>query len=162
MSEEKKPYSKKNKKNMSFEEIDLLKQRLIKVDANNIIVDALNSASKSLDKCRVKNQLLEQTKKQIINTFLSNIYNKENNTEFINKEFINGINNFVNSSQLLADRIKKQTKEYISKYEAIEKQNKILDQRYLDIKNQFKDITVQQDNCMNQIEQMRKRDNVLS
>ena len=162
MSEEIKPYSKKNKKNMSFEEIDLLKQRLIKVDANNIIVDALNSASKSLDKYRVKNQLLEQTKKQIVNTFLSNIYNKENNTELINKEFINGVKNFINSSQLLADRIKKQTKEYISKYEAIDKQNKILDQRYLDIKNQFKDITVQQGNCINQIEQMRKKDNVLS
>ena len=160
MSEEIKQYSKKEKNSINFKEINALKGHLLKVDANDIIADALNSVSK--DKYRVKNELLDQIKKNTINTFLSNINDKESNTELMKKEFKNGIKEFTNSSKLLVDRVKKQTKEYISKYEAIDKQNKVLEQRYSDIINQFKDITVQQDNCINQIEQMKKKNNVLS
>ena len=59
------------------------------------------------------------------------------------------------------EREKKETKEYISKYEILNKQNKTLEQRYSDIKSQFKEITNQQKNSINQIAQMKKRDSVL-
>ena len=55
MSEELKSYLKK-KKNLSFKAINLMRKQILKIDPNDIILDALNSASnQSKDKNVVKN-----------------------------------------------------------------------------------------------------------
>ena len=161
MSEELKSYLKK-KKNLSFKAIDLMRKQILKIDPNDIILDALNSASnQSTDKNVVKNELLEQVQKNAINSFISDIKNNEKNIELIKKAYNKELKDFANSTKLLVEREKKETKEYISKYEVLNKQNKTLEQRYSDIKNQFNELTNQQKNSINQIAQMKKRDSVL-
>lgn len=161
MSEELKSYLTK-KKNLSFKAIDLMREQILKIDPNDIILDALNSAcNQSPDKNVVKNELLEQVQKNAINSFISDIKNNEKNLELIKKAYNKELKDFANSTKLLMEREKKETKEYISKYEILNKQNKTLEQRYSDIKSQFKEITNQQKNSINQIAQMKKRDSVL-
>ena len=88
MSEELKSYLKK-KKNLSFKAIDLMRKQILKIDPNDIILDALNSASnQSTDKNVVKNELLEQVQKNAINSFISDIKNNEKNIELIKRHII--------------------------------------------------------------------------
>ncbi len=151
------------KKNFSIKAIDLLKENILKIDPSKIIIDALSSAnSQSNDKSQRKNELLEQTKKNAINSFFSNIDNNEKNIEIIKNSYTKELKDFTNSTQLLAERANKETKEYISKFEVLNKENKMIKQRYLDIRNQYKDLNIQQNNSLSQISQMKKRDNVLT
>ena len=151
------------KKNFSIKAIDLLKEHILKIDPSKIIIDALSSAnSQSNDKSQRKNELLEQTKKNAINSFFSNIDNNEKNIEIIKNSYTKELKDFTNSTQLLAERANKETKEYISKFEVLNKENKMIKQRYLDIRNQYKDLNIQQNNSLSQISQMKKRDNVLT
>ena len=151
------------KKNFSIKAIDLLKEHILKIDPSKIIIDALSSAnSQSNDKSQRKNELLEQTKKNAINSFFSNIDNNEKNIEIIKNSYTKELKDFTNSTQLLAERANKETKEYISKFEVLNKENKMIKQRYLDIQNQYKDLNIQQNNSLSQISQMKKRDNVLT
>ena len=153
----------KKKKNLSFKAIDLLREHISQVDPNKIIIDALNfSNSKSCDKNIKKNELLEQTKKNAMNSFFSDIKNKEKNLELIKSTYEKELKDFTNSTYLLAEKAKKETKEYISKFEILNKKNKILEQRFLDISNQYKDLCIQQKNSLSQIKQMKKIDSVLT
>ena len=153
----------KKKKNFSLKAIELLKDHVSRIDPNKIIIDALNSANaQPIDKNPKKNELLEQTKKNAINSFFSNINNKEKNLELIKSAYFKELKDFTNSTHLLAERAKKETKEYISKYEIINKENKMVKQKLTDIKNQYKDLSVQQKNSLNQITHMKKRDGILT
>ena len=153
----------KKKKNFSFKAIELLKDHISKIDPNKIIIDALSSAnSQPIDKNLKKNELLEQTKKNAINSFFSNINNNEKNLELIKNAYLKELKDFTNSTHLLAERAKKETKEYISKYEIINKENKMINQKLADIKNQYKDLSIQQKNSLNQITHMKKRDGILT
>ena len=164
MSEEiyKKDHNNK-KKNFSNKAIDLLKEHILQIDPNKIIVDALNSAnSQQSDKNLKKNELLEQTQKNAINSFFSMIENNEKNLELIKNAYNKELKDFTNSTNLLVERTKKETKEHMSKFEVLNKQNKMIKQRYIDIQNQYKDLSIQQKNSLSQISQMEKRDKVLT
>ena len=164
MSEElyKKEHNNK-KKNFSSKAIDLLKEHILQIDPNKIIVDALNSAnSQQSDKNLKKNELLEQTQKNAINSFFSMIENNEKNLELIKNAYNKELKDFTNSTNLLVERTKKETKEHMSKFEVLNKQNKMIKQRYIDIQNQYKDLSIQQKNSLSQISQMEKRDKVLT
>ena len=164
MSEElyKKEHNNK-KKNFSSKAIDLLKEHILQIDPNKIIVDALNSAnSQQSDKNLKKNELLEQTQKNAINSFFSMIENNEKNLELIKNAYNKELKDFTNSTNLLVERTKKETKEHISKFEVLNKENKMIKQRYIDIQNQYKDLSIQQKNSLSQISQMEKRDKVLT
>ena len=153
----------KKKKNFSLKAIELLKDHISKIDPNKIIIDALSSAnSQPIDINLKKNELLEQTKKNAINSFFSNINNNEKNLELIKNAYLKELKDFTNSTHLLAERAKKETKEYISKYEIINKENKMINQKLADIKNQYKDLSIQQKNSLNQITHMKKRDGILT
>ena len=153
----------KKKKNLSFKAIDLIRDHIIKIDPNKIIIDALNYAnSKSCDKNIKKNELLEQTKKNAMNSFFSDIKNKENNIELIKNTYEKELKDFTNSTHLLVEKAKKETKEYISKFDILNNKNKMLEQRFLDISNQYKDLCIQQKNSLSQISQMKKRDSLLT
>ena len=153
----------KKKKTFSFKAIEILRDHIDQIDPNKIIIEALNSANcQSCDKNLIKNELLEQTKKTSINSFFSNINNNDKNLEIIKNIYSKELKDFTNSTQLLEERAKKETKEYISKFEVLNKENKMIKQRFLDIKNQYKDLTIQQKNSLSQITQMKKRDSVLT
>ena len=88
------------KKNFSIKAIDLLKEHILKIDPSKIIIDALSSAnSQSNDKSQRKNELLEQTKKNAINSFFSNIDNNEKNIEIIKNSYTKELKDFTNSTQ---------------------------------------------------------------
>ena len=152
----------KKKKNFSFKAIEKLKEDINKIDPNKIIIEALNSANnKSSDKSIKKNELLEQTQKNAVSTFLSDIRNKDKNPESVKNTYIKELKDFTNSTNLLVERARKETREYISKFEVLNKKNKINEQRIKDIRNQYRELNALQENSINQINQMKMRDNVL-
>ena len=160
--QQKKFYIRK-KRPLSLNTIDKLKEDINKIDPNKIIIESLNSARNYLsDKNLKKNKHLEQIKKNVINTFLSDIKNKEKNIELVKNTYTKQLKVFTNSSNLLVEKAKKQTREFISKFKVMEKENKILEQTISDIKNKYKDMKIQKNNTLNQINQMRMRINVLT
>ena len=163
MSEEQqKKFNIRKKKPLSLKAIAKLREDIKKVEPNKIIIEALNSTNSQLyDKNLKKNELLEQTQKNAISTFLADIKNKDKNIELIKNTYTNQLKVFTNSTNLLVEKAKKETREFISKFEVMDKENKMLEQRILDIKNQYKDMKIQQKNTISQINQMRTRDNVL-
>ena len=152
----------KKKKNFSFKAIEKLREDINKIDPNKIIIEALNSANnKSSDKSIKKNELLEQTQKNAVSTFLSDIRNKDKNPELVKSAYIKQLKDFTNSTNLLVERARKETREYISKFEVLNNENKMNVQRIKDIRNQYKELNSLQENSINQINQMKMRDNVL-
>ena len=152
----------KKKKNFSFKAIEKLREDINKIDPNKIIMDALNSANnKSSDKSIKKNELLEQTQKNAVSTFLSDIRNKDKNPELVKNTYLKQLKDFTNSTNLLVERARKETREYISKFEVLNNENKMNAQRIKDIRNQYKELNALQENSINQINQMKMRDNVL-
>ena len=163
MSEEKykNEYINKRKK-FNYKAIDLLKENIMQIDPDKIIAEALNSANLQSDKNFKKNELLEQTKKNAINLFYSNIKNNDKNIELIKNTYAKELKDFKNSTLLLEEKANKETKEYISKFELLYKENKMLEKRLSDIKNYYKDLGIQQKNSISQISQMKKRDGLLT
>ena len=152
----------KKKKNFSFKAIEKLREDINKIDPNKIIIEALNSANnKSSDKSIKKNELLEQTQKNAVSTFLSDIRNKDKNPELVKNTYLKQLKDFTNSTNLLVERARKETREYISKFEVLNNENKMNAQRIKDIRNQYKELNALQENSINQINQMKMRDNVL-
>ncbi len=150
------------KKNLSFKAIEKLKQQIEKIDANKIIIEALSSSNrKHPDKNPKKNEVLEQTKTNIINSFYNDIKNKEKKIKLIRSASEKKYQNFLDSIKLLEERAKKEAKEYISKYELLSKEKKMLNQRLINLNNQYNDIYIQQKNFINQIKKMEKRDSIL-
>ena len=163
MSEKKYKNDYNEKRNsLSFKAIDILKEHIQKIDANQIVFDALNSAKhRHRDRNLIKNEVLTQTKKNVINSFFSEINNKEKKIKLIKTVSEKKLKNFSNSIKLLEERARKEAKEHISKYEILNNENKVLNQKLLNINKQFNDINIQQKNFLNQISDMEKIDKII-
>ena len=149
---------KKNlQKNYSFNSkyLEQLRDSINKIDPDLIIKDALNFANKtSSDNNKKKLETLDQVKKSSINDFLFEINNSDKNFDQIKLISNQKIEDFKNSANLIVERTQKEAKEYIFKLDLINKENQMLEKKYLDLKNQFEDYEEKQKNYLNQIEQM--------
>ena len=148
---------------MNLEDIEQLKESIIQIDPNKIINNALNLANKRLlDNSKKKIETLEQTKKNVINSFLSEIKDTDKNIDQLRLISENKLKDFKNSAHLIVERAQKETKEYVSQLEGITRENQMLEKKYLDLKNQFDDIQNKQKNSASQIEQMKNNEQILT
>ena len=149
---------KKNlQKNYSFNSkyLEQLRDSIHKIDPNLIIKEALDLANKKLaENNKKKLETLEQAKKSSINDFLFEINKTDKNYEQLKSISMKKIDEFKGSANLLVERTQKEAKEYIFKLDLINKENQMLEKKYLDLKNQFEDYEEKQKNYLNQIEQM--------
>ena len=157
---------KKNlQKNYSFNSkyLEQLRDSINKIEPNLIIKDALNFANKKLsENSKKKLETLDQVKKSAINDFLFEINNSDKNYEQINLLSKQKIEDFKNSANLIVERTQKEAKEYIFKLDLINKENQMLEKKYIDLKNQFEDFEIKQKSYISQIEQMEKSSKLLT
>ena len=139
---------KKNlQKNYSFNSkyLEQLRDSINKIDPDLIIKDALNFANKtSSDNNKKKLETLDQVKKSSINDFLFEINNSDKNFDQIKLISNQKIEDFKNSANLIVERTQKEAKEYIFKLDLINKENQMLEKKYIDLKNQFEDFKIKQ------------------
>ena len=157
---------KKNlQKNYSFNSkyLEQLRDSINKIEPNLIIKDALNFANKkSTENSKKKLETLDQVKKSAINDFLFEINNSDKNYEQINLLSKQKIEDFKNSANLIVERTQKEAKEYIFKLDLINKENQMLEKKYIDLKNQFEDFEIKQKSYISQIEEMEKSSKLLT
>ena len=140
-----------------------LRDSINKIEPNLIIKDALNFANKKLsENSKKKLETLDQVKKSAINDFLFEINNSDKNYEQINLLSKQKIEDFKNSANLIVERTQKEAKEYIFKLDLINKENQMLEKKYIDLKNQFEDFEIKQKSYISQIEQMEKSSKLLT
>ena len=145
----------KNYSSFNLRYLDQLKESIHKIDPNLIIKEALDLANKKLaENNKKKLETLEQAKKSSINDFLFEINKTDKNYEQLKSISMKKIDEFKGSANLLVERTQKEAKEYIFKLDLINKENQMLEKKYLDLKNQFEDYEEKQKNYLNQIEQM--------
>ena len=145
----------KNYSSFNLRYLDQLKESIHKIDPNLIIKEALDFANKKLaENNKKKLETLEQVKKSSINDFLFEINKTDKNYEQLKSISMKKIDEFKGSANLLVERTQKEAKEYIFKLDLINKENQMLEKKYLDLKNQFEDYEEKQKNYLNQIEQM--------
>ena len=145
----------KNYSSFNLRYLDQLKESIHKIDPNLIIKEALDFANKKLaENNKKKLETLEQAKKSSINDFLFEINKTDKNYEQLKSISMKKIDEFKGSANLLVERTQKEAKEYIFKLDLINKENQMLEKKYLDLKNQFEDYEEKQKNYLNQIEQM--------
>ena len=145
----------KNYSSFNLRYLDQLKESIHKIDPNLIIKEALDLANKKLvENNKKKLETLEQVKKSSINDFLFEINKTDKNYEQLKSISMKKIDEFKCSANLLVERTQKEAKEYIFKLDLINKENQMLEKKYLDLKNQFEDYEEKQKNYLNQIEQM--------
>ena len=145
----------KNYSSFNLRYLDQLKESIHKIDPNLIIKEALDFANKKLaENNKKKLETLEQVKKSSINDFLFEINKTDKNYEQLKSISMKKIDEFKSSANLLVERTQKEGKEYIFKLDLINKENQMLEKKYLDLKNQFEDYEIKQKNYLNQIEQM--------
>ena len=157
---------KKNlQKNYSFNSkyLEQLRDSINKIDPDLIIKDALNFANKtSSDNNKKKLETLDQVKKSSINDFLFEINNSDKNFDQIKLISNQKIEDFKNSANLIVERTQKEAKEYIFKLDLINKENQMLEKKYIDLKNQFEDFKIKQKSYLSQIEQMESSAKLLT
>ena len=152
-----------NDRPLNMKDIEQLRESINQIDPKEIIENALDLANKDLLKNnKEKIETLEQTKKIIINSFLSEVNNSDKNIDRLRLISEQKINDFKNSSNLLIERTKKETKEYISKLDVINKENEILKGKLFDSKNQYEEIQIKQKINLSEIEEMKKNEKVFS
>ena len=162
-SENFKRFSTKQKSIVNLEALEELKESVNQIDPKKIINNALNLANKQLiDNNKTKNEILDQTKKNVVNSFLSEIENIDKNLDKLRLISEQKLKDFKNSANLLVERTQKENKEFISQLEGINKENQMLEKKYLDLKNQFEDIQIKQKNNLSQIEQMKSSEKILT
>ena len=145
----------KNYSSFNLRYLDQLKESIHKIDPNLILKEALDFANKKLaENNKKKLETLEQVKKSSINDFLFEINKTDKNYEQLKSISMKKIDEFKGSANLLVERTQKEAKEYIFKLDLINKENQMLEKKYLDLKNQFEDYEIKQKNYLNQIEQM--------
>ena len=145
----------KNYSSFNLRYLDQLKESIHKINPNLIIKEALDFANKKLaENNKKKLETLEQVKKSSINDFLFEINKTDKNYEQLKSISMKKIDEFKCSANLLVERTQKEAKEYIFKLDLINKENQMLEKKYLDLKNQFEDYEIKQKNYLNQIEQM--------
>ena len=148
---------------MSIKAIDQLKESISKINPNKIISEALTLANKKfVENNKKKFENLEQTRKNAIDSFLLEIENSDKNIDQLRLISTKKLNEYKSATDLIVERSEKETKEYISKLDGINKDNQMLQKRYLDMKSQFIDLQIKQKNSLNQIEQMKKSEKILT
>ena len=144
--------------------INQMKDDISKIDSDLIINDALNSLNSpkltNNEKNIKKDELLIQAQENAMNSFLTDLHDNKN-IKYMKSLYKKQIKNFKNSTQLLIERAKKDTKEFASKYELLNKENIALKQRNVEMNNQYKELGIQNKNSLNQISQMQMRDDIL-
>ena len=148
---------------LNLKDIEILRESINRIDPKEIIENALNVANKDiLENNKEKIETLEQTKKIIINSFLSEVNNTDKNIDKLKLISEQKLKDFKNSSNLLVERTQKETKEYVSKLAVISKENQMLKNKFLDLKNHFEDIHIKQKNSLSEIEEMKKNEKILT
>ena len=148
---------------INLKAIDQLRESINQIDPKKIINNALNLANKKIiDNDKTKNETLEQTKKNAINSFLSEINISDKNIDKLRLVSDQKLKDYKISANLIIERTQKETKEYISQLDGINKENQMLVKKYMDLKNQFEDIQIKQKNSLSQIEQMKSSEKILT
>ena len=148
---------------INLKAIDQLRESINQIDPKKIINNALNLANKKIiDNDKTKNETLEQTKKNAINSFLSEINISDKKIDKLRLVSDQKLKDYKISANLIIERTQKETKEYISQLDGINKENQMLVKKYMDLKNQFEDIQIKQKNSLSQIEQMKSSEKILT
>ena len=151
-----------NKKtnNKNKKEIDILKLReeLLNIDVSKIISEALSTENKySSSESKINNlktnDILSQTKKNAILNFVLDLDLKNKNE--IKEKFIKEIDKIKYNAELELNRKEKISSEYISKYNQLLEENKLLKQKLNDSHLKYNDLEIHYKNSQNQIIQMK-------
>ena len=128
-------------------QISKMKKELKTINPYKIIEDAIKTADTYIEKTKnktKKDDLLEQTRINAVSSFITDIKGK--NEIQIQKIFEKKIEEYTNSTQIIIDKFKKENKKYVSKFEAILEEKKLLldqlaqlNSEYDNLKAQFKD-----------------------
>ena len=151
-----------NKKtnNKNKKEIDILKLReeLLNIDVSKIISEALSTENKySSSESKINNlktnDILSQTKKNAILNFVLDLDLKNKNE--IKEKFIKEIDKIKYNAELELNRKEKISSEYISKYNQLLEENKLLKQKLNDSHLKYNDLEIHYKNSQNQIIKMK-------
>ncbi len=111
--------------------LDQLKESLNQIEPKKIIKNALNLANKQiLESNNEKSEALNQSKNKTINSFLFDIQNKDKKIDQLRLLSAQKLEDFKIASNLILEKTKKETKEYVSKLERIKKENHMLGKKY--------------------------------
>ena len=142
--------------------LDQLKESLNQIEPKKIIKNALNLANKQiLESNNEKSEALNQSKNKTINSFLFDIQNKDKKIDQLRLLSAQKLEDFKIASNLILEKTKKETKEYVSKLERIKKENQMLGKKYYDLKNQYEDTIKKHKTNLSQIEQMKQSEDFL-
>ena len=142
--------------------LDQLKDSLNQIEPKKIIKNALNLANKQiLESNNEKSEALNQSKNKTINSFLFDIQNKDKKIDQLRLLSAQKLEDFKIASNLILEKTKKETKEYVSKLERIKKENQMLGKKYYDLKNQYEDTIKKHKTNLSQIEQMKQSEDFL-
>ena len=142
--------------------LDQLKESLNQIEPKKIIKNALNLANKQiLESNNEKSEALNQSKNKTINSFLFDINNKDKKIDQLRLLSAQKLEDFKIASNLILEKTKKETKEYVSKLERIKKENQMLGKKYYDLKNQYEDTIKKHKTNLSQIEQMKQSEDFL-
>jgi ABC-type proline/glycine betaine transport system ATPase subunit len=130
-----------------MDKIIKMKKELESIDPYRDIDTALKKAEQFVEKSKnkiKKDDLLEQIRINALSSFITDIKGKSENQ--IKKIFKQKVDEFSNGTQLIIDKSKKENKKYISQYESVLEEKKLLQSQlselnseYEKIKNQLKD-----------------------
>ena len=134
-------------KSIQMDKIIKMKKELESIDPYRDIDTALKKAKQFVEKSKnkiKKDDLLEQIRINALSSFITDIKGKSENQ--IKKIFKQKVDEFSNGTQLIIDKSKKENKKYISQYESVLEEKKLLQSQlselnseYEKIKNQLKD-----------------------
>ena len=134
-------------KSIQMDKIIKMKKELESIDPYRDIDTALKKAEQFVKKSKnkiKKDDLLEQIRINALSSFITDIKGKSENQ--IKKIFKQKVDEFSNGTQLIIDKSKKENKKYISQYESVLEEKKLLQSQlselnseYEKIKNQLKD-----------------------
>jgi len=134
-------------KSIQMDKIIKMKKELESIDPYRDIDTALKKAEQFVEKSKnkiKKDDLLEQIRINALSSFITDIKGKSENQ--IKKIFKQKVDEFSNGTQLIIDKSKKENKKYISQYESVLEEKKLLQSQlselnseYEKIKNQLKD-----------------------
>ena len=132
---------------IQMDKIVKMKKELESIDPYEDIENAMKKAEELVEKSKnkiKKDDLLEQIRINALSSFITDIKGKSENQ--IQKIFKQKVDEFSNGIQLIIDKTKKENKKYISQYELVLEEKKLLQNQisqlnseYDKIKNQLKD-----------------------
>ena len=132
---------------IQMDKIVKMKKELESINPYEDIENAMKKAEELVEKSKnkiKKDDLLEQIRINTLSSFITDIKGKSENQ--IQKIFKQKVDEFSNGIQLIIDKTKKENKKYISQYELVLEEKKLLldqlaqlNSEYDNLKAQFKD-----------------------